>query len=134
MENASGQELSWFWRSFWYTTDVLDLGVDSVSNRTTSDGQRLATITVRQTTSIPFPVAVRLKLADGSTADVHFPVDVWSRGRIYHGTVAVKAAVVGARLWPDPSVPDWNAANDSWGDAPAGDARGPVTAGGLTTP
>ena len=134
MENASGQDLSWFWRSFWYTTDVLDLGLDGVENRTTIDGVRLATITVRQETSVPFPIAVRLKLADGSTQDVRFPVDVWSRGRVYRGTVAVKANVVGARLWPDPSVPDWNAANDTWGDAPAADARGPVTAGGLATP
>jgi hypothetical protein len=34
---------------------------------------------------------------------------------------------VGARLWPDATVPDWDAANDTWGDAPRADARGAVT-------
>ena len=30
IENGSGQDLSWFWRSFFYYTDVLDKGIDSV--------------------------------------------------------------------------------------------------------
>jgi hypothetical protein len=35
-------------------------------------------------TSIPIPVVMRLRLADGSTQDVTLPVDVWARasGRI----------------------------------------------------
>jgi hypothetical protein len=37
------------------------------------------------------------------------------------------------RLWPDPTVPDWNAANDTWGTAPAGDGMAPVTTGGLAS-
>ena len=131
MENASGQDLSWFWRSFYYTTDVLDLGIETVTNRTAADGTRYATVVVRQTTSVPFPIALRLKLADGTTQDARFPVDVWSRDRVYNASVQVKANAVGARLWPDPSAPDWNAANDVWGDAPAADRPGPVTAGGL---
>ena len=27
IENSTGEDLSWFWRSFFYTTDVLDLGI-----------------------------------------------------------------------------------------------------------
>lgn len=33
VENSTGEDLSWFWRSFFYTTDVLDIGIDSVSTR-----------------------------------------------------------------------------------------------------
>ena len=42
--------------------------------------------------------------------------------------------MTGARLWPSRFAPDFNAANDVWGNAPAADAVTPATAGGLTTP
>jgi len=70
--------------------------------------------------------------------DVHLPVDIWSRGNVFKATVAVKSAVMGARLWPDGAVPDWNAANDTWGTPPAAadltvKGRG-ATSGGLNAP
>jgi hypothetical protein len=134
VENVSGMELGWYWRGFFYTSDVLDLGIDSVSTRTDSAGTRLVKVALSKHTTIPFPVEMRLKLADGSTQEVRLPVDVWARGDRFEATVAVRANVVGARLWPVPSVPDFEAANDTWGDAPAADPLGPVTAGGLATP
>lgn len=133
VENVSGMDLSWYWRSFWYTSDVLDIAVDGVENAT-ANGERTATLQLRRTTSIPFPVQARLKLADGTTRDVRFPVDLWARphqGDRVAATVTVPAAVVGVRLWPDGTVPDWVADNDTWGDAPAADAPGMVTGGGL---
>src|SRR5919202_366317 len=47
VENVSGQDLSWFWRSFWYSTDVLDIGVDSVST-TSADGGSEAVVMLRK--------------------------------------------------------------------------------------
>ena len=129
VENVSGQDLSWYWRSFFYGDDVLDIGVDGVT-MTTIEGEQIARVSLGKHTSIPFPVAMRLRLADGSTTDVKLPVQIWSRGDRYVADVAVKGRVTGVRLWPDPSVPDWNAGNDAWGDAPAAEKLGPVTAGG----
>jgi hypothetical protein len=171
MENVSGQDLSWFWRGFFYSDDVLDIGIDSVANhagvraaegtaamggvpgpvvRTTDSsvapaapggaggapadpGDRTAVIYLRRNTSIVFPVTIRLKLSDGSTQDVSLPVDIWARSREFAATVAVRAAVTGARLWTDPFVPDWNPSNDTWGTPPPGaGAAGPATTGGLS--
>jgi hypothetical protein len=128
IENVSGQDLSWFWRSFFYTSDVLDIGIDSV---TTHEGR--AVISLHKMTTIPFPVTLRLALSDGSTQDVAFPVDIWGLGDHYDAVVSVKAPVTGARLWPDGFVPDWNAANDTWGSPPPGvdPAKTPATTGGL---
>ncbi len=169
MENVSGADLSWFWRGFFYSDDVLDIGIDSVANhagqqqianairgamgpatRTTDSsvapvasggaggapadpGDRTAVIYLRRNTSIVFPVTLRLKLSDGSTQDVSLPVDIWARSREFAATVAVKSAVVGARLWTDPFVPDWNTSNDTWGTPPPGaGTAGPATTGGLS--
>lgn len=133
IENFTGDDLSWFWRGFFYTTDVLDIGIDSVST-TRADGASTALVTLTKNTSIPFPVELRFKLADGSTQDVRLPVQIWGQGDRYTAAIPVRASVIGARLWPVPTVPDWDEENDTWGDAPAADAVGPVTAGGLASP
>ena len=33
VENVSGEDLSWFWNSFFYGTSVLDIALDGVSMR-----------------------------------------------------------------------------------------------------
>jgi hypothetical protein len=126
IENSTGEDLSWFWRGFFYTTDVLDIGIDSVSTRV-SEGQRFATISLRKHTSIPFPVRLKVAYADGTTQEFSFPVQIWAGGDRFDAVVAVRANVTGVRLWPDPSVPDWNSSNDRWGAAPAAGVVGPVT-------
>ncbi|MEP7087357.1 MAG: M1 family metallopeptidase [Gemmatimonadota bacterium] len=132
IESSAGQDLAWFWRGFFYTNDVLDIGIDSAST-ISSDGRHLAQVQLRKHTSIPFPVELRLKLSDGSTQDVKLPVDIWYLGDQYTATIPVRAPLAGVRLWPDGTVPDFNSSNDTWGSAPSGDKPGLVSAGGLVT-
>jgi hypothetical protein len=133
MENVTGRDLAWYWRAFFYSNDVLDIGIDTVFMVTTREGVS-AVVRLSKRTSIPFPVELRLKLAGGTVLDVTLPVEIWTGGDRYDATIPVDAAVTGARLWPDSSVPDWQPANDVWGDAPPANRRGPVTTGGLTSP
>jgi len=133
VENVSGQDLSWFWNAFFYGTDVLDIAVDGVTMRQTK-GENVAEVHLRRVTTIPFPVTMRLKLNDLTTQDVRLPVEIWSRGDRYVATIAVQRPVVGVRLWPDQSVPDFNASNDVWGDVPPADPRPASTSGGIVPP
>lgn len=126
IENSVGDDLSWFWHSFFYTTDVLDIGIEGVSTRT-SEGQKFAVVTLRRNTSIPFPVRLRVAYADRTTQDFSLPVNIWSGGNRFEAVLPVRATVTGVRLWPDPSVPDWNSANDTWGTPPPANAARPVT-------
>ena len=130
VENVSGEDLSWFWNAFFYGTDVLDIAVDGVNMRQTA-GQTLVEIHLRRVTSIPFPVTMRLKFNDASTLDVKVPVQVWARSDRYMASIPVPRPVVGVRLWPDPSVPDWNEANNVWGDPPPADRMAVSTSGGV---
>jgi hypothetical protein len=126
IENSVGEDLSWFWHSFFYTTDVLDIGIEGVSTRI-SEGQTFAAIALRRNTSIPFPVRLRVAYADGTTQDFSLPVNVWARGNRFEAVLPVRGPVTGVRLWPDPSVPDWNPTNDTWGSPPAANPARPVT-------
>src|SRR4051812_3353240 len=115
VENVSGQDLSWFWRSFFYGSDVLDLGIANVTERQ-SEGERYAVITLTRNSSVPFPVSLRLRLSDNTTQDVRLPVEIWAGCpggcQSFDAVVAVPASVTGARLWPSRFAPDFNAAND----------------------
>jgi len=133
VENVSGEDLSWFWNAFFYGTDVLDIAVDGVTMRHTG-GEDVAEISLRRATTIPFPVSMRLKFNDGSTQDVHLPVQIWNHTDRYTATIPVRRPIIGVRLWPDPNVPDWNASNDVWGDAPAANAHPVSTGGGVVPP
>ncbi len=126
IENVSGADLSWFWRSWWYTTDKLDLAITNVETRSEGDA-RTVHLEVARKTGVVFPPAVRVKYEDGTTEDFRFPVDVWARGASVSLAAPARGKVVGARLWPDGTVPDWNAANDTWGTPPKADAPRPVT-------
>jgi hypothetical protein len=126
IENAAGMDLSWYWREFWYTIDLLDVGIDSVTQRPQQDGIQ-AVVSLHRSTPVVFPVRLRLKYSNGTTGDFTLPVNLWANGDRVDAVIAVPQRVVGARLWPDPSMPDWSHSNDTWGDAPAPDPHRPVT-------
>jgi len=127
---VTGADLAWFWRGFFYTTALLDIGIDSVTMRGS-----IAIVTLHRYSQLLFPVALRFKLATGATQDVQLPVDLWARGATVEAEIPVAARVVGARLWPNrAAVPDMRPGNDTWGDAPPGDPPGPATTGGLAPP
>ena len=131
IENVSGMDLGWYWRSFWYSTDVLDIGIDNVTMRQ-QQGRNSAVIALRRNTPVPFPVRLRLLFRDNTTQDVSMPVEVWSQGERIEAVVEVKAPVIGARLWPDGIVPDWNATNDAWGTPVPVTPSPTATSGGLS--
>src|SRR6185436_10091911 len=68
IENGSGEDLSWFWRSFFYSTDVLDIGIDGVAMQS-SEGQNFVKISLHRMTSVPFPVHFRVAYAAGTSDD-----------------------------------------------------------------
>ena len=126
IENYAGEDLSWFWRGFFYSDDVLDIGIADVTIGQ-GDARHRAVVALRRMTSIPFPVSLRLRCDTGATRDVQLPVQIWARGDRFDASVDVDCRVTGARLWPHGSVPDFNSANDTWGNAPEPDTPGAVT-------
>jgi hypothetical protein len=130
VENVAGEDLSWFWNAFFYGTDVLDIALDGVSTRQSNETS-IAVVSLRRATTIPFPVTLRLKFNDQSTRDVRLPVDIWTHGNRYTAEIPIERPLIGVRLWPDPTVPDWNGSNDTWGDPPPRDQPIASTAGGL---
>jgi hypothetical protein len=117
MNNALGQDLSWFWRSWFYRTDHLDQAVDSVVQRD-SAGASIARIFFSSRDKMVAPLEFEVTLASGVTQHVKLPVETWYRGSPYLFVHRWPAHVVKVVIDPRDVYPDVDRANNTW-SAPA---------------
>ncbi len=113
MEDGLGEDLSWFWRGWFYRTDVVDLAVDSVRARTDSTGPS-ALLYLSSLGGLPMPVDLRLTYANGATENVRLPVEIWYLGNRYTYQRKVPADVVKVEIDPGQNFPDVRRGNNTW--------------------
>ncbi|HET9984596.1 MAG TPA: M1 family metallopeptidase [Longimicrobiales bacterium] len=113
-DQVAGQDLSWFWYPWWYTTQTLDQAVAGVDTTPEGAGQRVA-VRLEDRGGLPMPVLLRLTLANGQTQDVKVPASVWlPANRHYTETVSVAAPVQKVEIDPMELLPDVDRENNVW--------------------
>jgi aminopeptidase N len=119
MNDALGEDLSWFWRSWFYRTDHLDQAVDSVQQRDSS-GTTTTRIFLSNKREMVAPLDLTVTRADGTSERMKFPVELWYRGMAYDFRVRNSSAARPVRVVLDARnvYPDVNRANNVW-TAPA---------------
>jgi hypothetical protein len=117
MNDALGEDLSWFWRSWFYRSDHLDQAVDSVAQRD-SAGTWMARIYFANKAEMVAPLDVEIGLADGSTQRIKLPVEAWYRGSPFVFVHRWPARVVRVVIDPRVVYPDVNRANNTWTAGP----------------
>jgi aminopeptidase N len=123
MEDGVGEDLSWFWRSWFYSTETLDQAVDSA---TVSDSNGVVSrIFLRNAGPMPMPVELGLRLDDGTTRRLTLPVEVWFGGNRYTALVPGPKRVTGVIIDPENFYPDVHRENNGWvaGDSTAATRR-----------
>src|SRR5256884_4996439 len=105
MEDALGEDLSWFWRGWLYRTDVVDQAVDSVRMRSDSTGTTAA-VFLSSPGALPMPVDLRLSYANGAADDVRLPVEIWFQGNHFVYERKGPAAGVRVAIHPGQNFPD----------------------------
>jgi hypothetical protein len=108
--SVSGQNLDWFWRSWYYETWTLDQAVKDV----TLDA-RGTKIVVEDRGLAPMPVRLTLTLADGSSTSVEIPVTTWLEGvRTAEVVVSTASPVTKVEIDAEQVFPDVDPANNVW--------------------
>lgn len=74
--SMTGQDLSWFWRTWWYEAWTLDQAIGA----TTTLGDKLL-VTIEDRGLAPMPVHLTVTRTDGRVERTVIPVDVWLRGQ-----------------------------------------------------
>ena len=121
-EDGVGEDLSWFWRSWFYTTETLDQAVDSVASDSGSIASR---IFLRNAGAIPMPVELELVMDDGTTKQMSLPVEVWYGGDHYNVLVPEAKKVVRVTIDPKKLYPDVRRENNVWSATASGATTGP---------
>lgn len=115
IEEVTGRDLAWFWRSFFYTTAALDQSVEGVKQDSAGTSQ----VTLVNLGDAVMPVELELTFEDGTTELTKLPVEIWYAGNRYVYKVTIGKSITSARVNPDGTLPDATPANDVWKRAPA---------------
>jgi aminopeptidase N len=114
MNDASGEDLNWFWKEWFFTTWKLDQAVQSVTYED-GDPTKGSIITLVNKEKMAMPVDLRITQANGKTEIVHLPVNVWQRaGGVWKYQYASTSAITKVEIDPDRQLPDVDTKNNVW--------------------
>ncbi|MFN6260814.1 MAG: M1 family aminopeptidase, partial [Bacteroidota bacterium] len=113
MENVSGEDLGWFWRSWVLNAWKLDLAVKEVRYKK-GDYANGAEIIIETLEKMPMPVTVKVVETNGSEHKLNLPVEIWQRGAQWTFGVPTTSEIKQVVLDPDKKLPDWDRNNNTW--------------------
>lgn len=113
MENASGEDLSWFWRGWFYNNWPVDQAVKNVKyvDDNPSGG---ALVTIGNIGKMPLPVKLKIEEENGAVTNMQLPVEIWQRGATWTFHVNTSSKIKRITLDPEHQYPDVNPQNNVW--------------------
>ena len=124
MENGAGEDLAWFWRSWFLNNWKNDQAIGEVKE-VMKDGVLTGyTIQVKNLEKMPMPIILQVKLKSGKTEIVKVPVDVWMKNTSWLVRFPTTEQIVEVNLDPEKVLPDGNPDNNKW----AADGAAPSSA------
>jgi hypothetical protein len=113
MNNASGDNLNWFWKGWFYKKWNLDQAVDSVNyiNGNPRDG---SIITLKNNDKMVMPVFLMIKESNSKYEKVNLPVEVWEKSNIYKFRYNSTSEIDSVVIDPEDKFPDINRTNNIW--------------------
>jgi hypothetical protein len=110
VEDVSGRDLSWFWRTWFFETWKLDQAIDTVATA----GDSLEVVVANRGRA-PMPVHLVVTRSEGEPQEVEIPVSVWFTGA-KRTTVRIPREPTIKRIEIDPKreFPDIDRGNGIW--------------------
>ncbi len=113
MNEASGEDLTWFWREWVYNNWTLDQAVTTVTY-VNQDPAQGALITIENRGQAAMPVTAQVTETNGKTSRVRLPVEIWQRGGTWTFRYPSTTPLTLVRLNASKLLPDANPRNDVW--------------------
>jgi hypothetical protein len=112
MDNAAGEDLSWFWNEWFLSTMTHDQAVRAI-NYVDGDPSKGSLITVENVGEMALPIIAQIKEDNGKTGTVKLPAEVWQRGGIWTFPHKSTGKVTFVTLDPEHVLPDVDPENNS---------------------
>ena len=113
MDNESGEDLSWFWKEWFYNNWQLDLAVQSVSYPD-NNAKNGADITIANLQKMAMPFTLEVVLKDGSKQSLQIPVETWLQSNTHTLHLQTTQPVISVTIDPENKLPDSNRKNNIW--------------------
>ena len=113
MEDVSGEDLGWFWRSWVMNNWKLDQAITDVKY-IDEDPVNGAIITIKNMKEIPMPVTLEITTISDNKIRKTLPVDIWKKNVEWSFIVESNEAYEKIVIDPDFDYPDVNANNNYW--------------------
>lgn len=110
MNNASGVDLNWFWKAWFYKTWTLDQAITNVVQDST--GAFLVTIT--NNNQMVMPVIVQAWPSNGEPITKKLPVQIWQKTGTWTFKIHANSPLDSVKLDPEVLLPDVNRDNNTW--------------------
>ena len=113
IEDVSGEDLGWFWRSWVLNNWKLDqavVGVEYVDN----DPSKGAYISIKNMKEIPMPVKLEITTISDKKIRKELPVEIWKKNVSWRFKVDTEEAFKQVVIDPDLEYPDIDSKNNYW--------------------
>lgn len=111
MDNGGGEDLSWFWKGWFYHNWTLDQAVLSASY-TKSDMKQGVDISLANLQQMVMPAVLEINFTDGSLMHLTIPVETWLLSGRHDFHVATAKEIKSVVLDPAHALPDVNRVNN----------------------
>ena len=111
MESEGGEDLSWFWRGWYFNNWTLDLAVKSVAYPEGGSAKG-ALVTFENRDRLVLPATVRIDFKDGSHQLLRLPAETWILKPVVTVPIDSTQPIVKVTLDPDHVIPDKDRSNN----------------------
>lgn len=113
IENAAGEDLSWFWRGWFIENYQLDQAVTSVASNSSG-----TIVTLMNLQKMAMPVWLSYETVSGKKDILKLPVEIWSNTNTFKVKLPTKEALKRVEIDEAKVFPDKNFENNVWVSKP----------------
>lgn len=112
MESEGGEDLSYFWRGWYFNNWRLDLPVTQATYVDANDPSKGLRVTVENRDRLVLPSTLRVELASGGHVDVVVPAETWIQSTSHTFEMPIPGPATSATIDPEHVIPDVDRSNN----------------------
>lgn len=113
MENAAGEDLSWFWKGMFIENYKLDQAITEVGYVKNNPANG-ALVTIENLGQMVMPIHLQYTTESGKTATLKIPVEVWQNGDVWIQKLPTTEKLTSVIINPENAFPDLVEDNNKW--------------------
>ena len=111
MESEGGEDLSWFWRGWYFNNWTLDLAVKNVAYEEGNPAKG-ALLTFQNRDRLVLPATVEIEFKDGSRRRIRLPAETWMLKSVATLLIDSTQPIASVTIDPDHVIPDKDRTNN----------------------